>query len=158
MDNVSYLSTYPFDRCVFQVGTMFQSDTISPGHFSYYTDIVIFAQDVLMNDSVSVELSTSYGLITYFYFLLLIYLPDRTSSSGMKTTTDAVEYSSWWPKDESVFLRGLQRAIHIYMNLQHSPLVITYCLIITVTFCLSLCHRLSSTYWPHIHTCLGMVS
>ncbi|PBK88191.1 hypothetical protein ARMGADRAFT_1084841 [Armillaria gallica] len=100
-DDVSYLSAYPFD--------------------SYYSDIVVFAQDVSTNDSVSVDLSTSHGLIT-------------TSLSGIKTTTDAVEYSLRWPTDESVFLQGLQGAMHIYMNLQRSPLVIAYCLIITITF------------------------
>ncbi|KAK0229687.1 hypothetical protein EDD85DRAFT_973526 [Armillaria nabsnona] len=95
--DVSYLSAYPFD--------------------SYYADIVIFAQDVFTNNSVCIDLSTSYGLVT-----------------GIKTTTDAVEYSLWRPKDESVFLQGLQGTIHIYMNLQRSTLVIAYCLIITITF------------------------
>ncbi|KAK0477782.1 hypothetical protein IW261DRAFT_1484063 [Armillaria novae-zelandiae] len=97
-NDVSYLSAYPFD--------------------SYYADIIIFAQDVLTNDSVSVNLSTSYGLIT-----------------GIKTTTDAVECPSWRPENYSLpFLQGLQGAIHIYTNLQRSPLVIAYCLIITITF------------------------
>ncbi|KAK0493699.1 hypothetical protein EDD18DRAFT_1356153 [Armillaria luteobubalina] len=96
-NDVSYLSAYPFD--------------------SYYADIVIFAQDVLTNDSVSVDLSTSYGLI-----------------SGIKTTTDAVEYSPWQPKNNLGVLQGLQGAIHIYMNIERSALVIAYCLIITITF------------------------
>ncbi|KAK0229630.1 hypothetical protein EDD85DRAFT_973428, partial [Armillaria nabsnona] len=100
-DDVSYLSAYPFD--------------------SYYADVVVFAQDVLTNDSVSVDLSASYGLIT-------------TSLSGIETTTDAVEYSLSQSTDESVFLQGLQGATHIYMNLRRSPLVIAYCLIITITF------------------------
>ncbi|KAK0477819.1 hypothetical protein IW261DRAFT_1594296 [Armillaria novae-zelandiae] len=95
-NDVSYLSAYPFD--------------------SYYADVAIFARDVSTNDSVSVDLSTSYGLIT-----------------GIKTTTDAVEYSPWQSKDDLDFV-GLQGAIHIYMNLERSTLVMAYCLIITLTF------------------------
>lgn len=58
-----YLSAYPFDMYVLHTVTVFRSDAINPGKFSYDTYISVFAQDLATNNSVAISLPASYGVI-----------------------------------------------------------------------------------------------
>ncbi len=86
-------------------------------------------------------------------FLLISRLYSYTTSfSGLKITTEiSGEDVTYWEDSELA-----TQDIDVNVTLQHSTLVIAYCLIITFTFCSSTLTQMYCPYWRSVY--IGLVT